>query len=361
MRQGYKILFGGVMWMALAAGFLRPLAPDVHWERLHIFLLNLCAGGTLLLFFTQGEKRPSKLVLAFGLLSFGYALLASLEYYTPALLLSLLLAGISEKIRWQRFGPWGKKVLDSEAPMAERFHAAALLFLSLSLLLLAFVLFNHAWLHLPLWEKLELNLLFLAFSFPLSLWSFSLFFSFASKLPQTFSRLSFAGIIGGVCLLFLFILYESPFLELLIALWLTLLVLMLSGARLWVNPKEPWKNFLTSGMGLLILSALTGVAYILKLMNPELPLPSLEAIRQWHRSIALYGWNLVGLVILLRFAHFPSWLNSTPSITLHWILVLGLIPLSYTLPPLAPLSLLLFAFWLYNALATKEGLQGKQG
>ncbi len=88
MHQGYKILFGGVMWMALAAGFLRPLAPDVHWERLHIFLLNLCAGGTLLLFFTQGEKRPSKLVLAFGLLSFGYALLASLEYYTPALLLS---------------------------------------------------------------------------------------------------------------------------------------------------------------------------------------------------------------------------------------------------------------------------------
>lgn len=69
----------------------------------------------------------------------------------------------------------------------------------------------------------------------------------------------------------------------------------------------------------------------------------------------------MGLVILLRFAHFPSWLNSTPSITLHWILVLGLIPLSYTLPPLAPLSLLLFAFWLYNALATKEGLQGKQG
>lgn len=56
MHQGYKILFGGVMWMALAAGFLRPLAPDVHWERLGVLEIS-CQSDRILYSKGQTDER----------------------------------------------------------------------------------------------------------------------------------------------------------------------------------------------------------------------------------------------------------------------------------------------------------------
>ncbi len=50
------------MTTALTCGFLHHLiAPEVmNFERLHIFLFNLCSGGTLLIYFTEGTRQLNK-------------------------------------------------------------------------------------------------------------------------------------------------------------------------------------------------------------------------------------------------------------------------------------------------------------
>ena len=53
----------GILWLmmtgALACGFLHHVvAPEqINFERLHIFLFNLCSGGTLLVYYTEGQSR----------------------------------------------------------------------------------------------------------------------------------------------------------------------------------------------------------------------------------------------------------------------------------------------------------------
>ena len=54
MSRQLKILLWIVMTVAMTCGFLHHLVdPNImNFERLHIFLFNLCAGGTLLIYFT---------------------------------------------------------------------------------------------------------------------------------------------------------------------------------------------------------------------------------------------------------------------------------------------------------------------
>ena len=49
------------MITALTCGFLHHLVPPerINFERLHIFLFNLCSGGTLLVYYTVAQPGLS--------------------------------------------------------------------------------------------------------------------------------------------------------------------------------------------------------------------------------------------------------------------------------------------------------------
>jgi len=81
-----------------------------------------------------------------------------------------------------------------------------------------------------------------------------------------------------------------------------------------------------SGMVFLLFTALTGILYVATYLYPALedyrgPLLIL------HAMVSLYGWNLSGLFIIIRWDDFPIQLNSALAISLHWSIVLVLAPL----------------------------------
>ncbi len=75
MNNKLKALFSFLMITALAFGFINIYFPveNYSFERLHIFLFNLCTGGSILLYYTQGKARVSKTVRLFFLGSLIYA------------------------------------------------------------------------------------------------------------------------------------------------------------------------------------------------------------------------------------------------------------------------------------------------
>ena len=91
-------------------------------------------------------------------------------------------------------------------------------------------------------------------------------------------------------------------------------------------PRVQQKAFLISGMSFLLLTAISGVLYILRYY-----FQAIEDMHSFllalHATISLYGWNLSGLLIIIRFGDFPIRLNSALFIGLHWIIVLVLSPL----------------------------------
>jgi hypothetical protein len=67
--------------------------------------------------------------------------------------------------------------------------------------------------------------------------------------------------------------------------------------------------------------------------------------------VSLYGWNLSGLFIILRWRDFPIRLNSAMVIALHWVIVLVLAPLGKYLLPVSVLAMLAYASLLALVLA----------
>ncbi len=61
MSTGFKIVIAVLMSVALFFGFLHLFCPNVEYnfERLHVFLFNLCCGGTIILYYTEARKRLS--------------------------------------------------------------------------------------------------------------------------------------------------------------------------------------------------------------------------------------------------------------------------------------------------------------
>ncbi len=83
-----KIILAVAMTLALGFGFLPGLMPDFPYkfERLHIFLFNLCAGGFVLLWFAQRMGRVTANLYAWLALSVAYAVSAFLEQYAVTLI-----------------------------------------------------------------------------------------------------------------------------------------------------------------------------------------------------------------------------------------------------------------------------------
>ena len=109
----------------------------------------------------------------------------------------------------------------------------------------------------------------------------------------------------------------------------------------------------------MLIAAVTGILYIF----PE-NYDNLKLIIKTHTVDALYGWNLAGLAIILRYNDFP--VNKIKIIIpLHWITILIFTLLGYRFPIFAILAiasfsaLLLIIFFASSANATKDELLPK--
>ncbi len=338
-----------MMTIALACGFLHHLVPPatLNFERLHIFLFNLCSGGTLLIYFTEGNKTLSRRGRGFLVLAIAFAVCAFLQWYIPAMLIPLMLAFLVDEVRVDHFGSRFPSALFSlREPVARKFHQAALLCLALGLLFSSPVILNSEYLKWFTLEKLRLDTFFLGFSFPISLISMSVIFTLMKKeelrLTALLKEAAFWIINLGVILFFIFILAGLFNSQVAISSLLFLTVAFILYLYWHEGIQLQQKAFLTSGILFLLVTSITGIAYILlsfsRYSTPDISQPLLRL----HAFTALYGWNLSGLVVMGRHGDFPLQLHSRQVILLHWLTVLLLCPLGYFLPIFAVFAVLVY-------------------
>ena len=319
-----------IMIAAFLFGFMDMFFP-VNFERLHIFLFNVTTGGFIILYFSMGKKEVSPVIITYFLFSIAYTLLAFYELYLYAIPVSLILFGITESIRIKVFSFFPFDFFRPGVSVEKKFHHASLLCLSLALLISTAVILNHEYYHWICYEKLTLDVFFLGFSFPVSLVTMSVMFHFIEVKRTRFSLIIDNSIFWtvnlGVIVFFVFIILELFIPEVIVACMLFTAVLVLFIYFLKYGRSLQQKGFLVSGMTFLLFTAITGILYIPahKLYSNFETIPKL--ILQAHASISLYGWNLSGLFVLLRWHDFPLRLNSRLFILFHWIIIVFLVPL----------------------------------
>ncbi|QTA86128.1 hypothetical protein [Desulfonema magnum] len=367
-----------LMSSALFFGFLHLFVPEGvthNFERLHIFLFNLCSGGTIVLYFTENQKKASKKVILFCLLAVIYAILAFFEHYIPAMLMSLGLAFVVETVRVKKFTFFPVDFFKSSVPVSEKFHQASLLCLSIGLVISCLVILNNNYLGIISFPKLKLDTFFLGFSFPLSLITMSVMFSFMrdrtefkiqnskfKKLHTVFraphsaflKNAGFWSINLGVIIFFLFILFEKLVLQLVVTtiLFLTVIMIFYLFCGLGVNIQQ--KNFLASGMGFLLFTSVTGILYIILEFFPEYYAgDTSELLLKLHSFASLYGWNLSGLAVICRHRDFPIRLHSNSVIIFHWITVLVLAPMGIYFRFFAICAIFCYTVFLYLIFSSK--------
>lgn len=353
VNQQFKIAIWVIMTTALTCGFLHHLVPPavMNFERLHIFLFNLCSGGTLLIYFTEDRKQLSGRATIFLVLSLAFAFCAFLGWYTATLIIPLVLAALIESVRVNHFGSCIPRALFSPRESTSRkFHQASLLCLSLGLTTSSLAILNDQFGHWLVLEKLKLDTFFLGFSFPVSLISMSVIFSLMKIDPKPrialFKELSFWIINLGVIVFFLFILARWFIPQVAIAVILFLAVVLILFLYWRQGMRLQQKAFLTSGILFLLITSITGILYILLAFSPAYdPQTSLPLLRM-HAFTALYGWNLSGLAVISRHGDFPIQLHSQKVILLHWLTVFILCPLGYFFPVFAILAVLCYGLLL---------------
>ena len=349
MSRNLKAILLVIMGTALAAGFMHHLvSPQVlNFERLHIFLFNLCAGGTTLIYFTEDHPSLSRQACIFLALSLAFAFCAFMQWYGPTLVLPLFLAIIVERVRVAHFGsflPWC--LFSTGETVSRKFHQAALCCLSLGLVQSALVVLNNVYTHWLTLEKLKLDTFFLGFSFPLSLISMSVIFSLMKKevppITAFLQEAAFWIINLGVIIFFLFILAQLflPQVGISIILFLTVGLILYLFRHQGIRLQQ--KAFLTSGILFLLVTSITGIIYILLAFSPSYDPHQTFPLLRLHAFTALYGWNLSGLVVIIRRRDFPIRLHSQKIIFLHWLTVLILCPLGYFYSWIAILAVLAY-------------------
>lgn len=367
MNQRLKSIFGILAVTALVFGFLHLLIPNspYNFERLHVFLFNLCGGGSLVLFFTLRKPEISLRVTAFMILSLAYAIFAYLEIYIPAMILSIALAFIVETVRWDRFSVLPLGFFRRSEPVHMKFHQASLLCLSMGLVISTLVILNNEYLKLIYMEKLQLDTFFLGFSFPLSLITFSLIFSFieeSDKLSVNITKEAGFWLVNlGVIIFFVFIIFEQLPPQVLVTMILFIAVMAIFHLFYKLGKNLQQKHFLVSGMGFLVVTAVTGIAYILLELTYDYEPGKYKWLLNLHAFAALYGWNLCGLSVICRYKDFPVRLHSMPIISLHWITVLVFAPLGKFVPLFAILALGGYVLILLFLLFSKRQLKPLNG
>ena len=363
MPQPWRIVIGTCFVAAFLFGFLHLLWPQApfSFQRLHVFLFNLCSGGTILLHYARGGRRPSGTVIAYFLLSLAYALSAFFRQYLVTLVLSLPLAFLVESVRIRRFSLFPWDFFRGNVPVRDKFQQASLLCLSTGILIASLVILNNVYLKLVTLEKLTLDVFFLGYSFPVSLMTMSVMFSFLPEKPVGGARVvqeaAFWIINLGVIVFFTFIIFKLPAAEFSIAILLFGTVCMVFVYFLDVAPSARQKRFLLSGAAFLLVTALTGVLYFVSPTGYG-ELKPRSMLLTLHGTVSLYGWNMAGLLVMLRWGRFPARLGSTPVILLHWCAVFVLAPAGKYILPLAavtlPLYLLLLGIGVLSPSPRKE-------
>jgi len=350
MNIKLKILFSILMIAALAFGFIHVYFPaDQHsFERLHIFLFNLCTGGTILLYYTQGSVKVSKTIVLFFLGSLIYAVSAFFKMYPITILVSVVLFVLVEKIRIEKFSVFPMLFFKFKAPVSEKFHQASLLCLSCGIVMATLVILNNEYFRLVTMEKLVLDTFFLGFSFPLSLITLSLVFSMLRKIEGSSAKvlmeLCFWTITLGVIIFFIFILFEKFIPQIFVTFALFVAVVMVFYLYSKFADKIQQKLFLTSGIGFLILTAISGIAYIFLQMSEGYDPQKTKWLLHMHVFASLYGWNLCGLSIICRFDDFPIKMHSPTVIFIHWLTAIVLAPLGIFYGWFAILAILGYSF-----------------
>lgn len=346
-----------LMVVAFLFGFADQVY-DRNFERLHIFLFNLCSGGFIIIYHTENTARPSLRCYLFLGLSLLYAVLAFFNLYQGAALLSLLLGVLVESIRIRAFSLVPRDLLASAVPVSDKFHHASILCLSLALFIATFVLLNDTVLHWLPYKNLTLNVFFLGFSFPVSLITMSVMFSYIRRSlapPLYLVKQGFFWSVNlGVIIFFLFIIFDLQLAKMLIAVFLFITVILIFGYYLLLGIDVQQKHFLLSGMTFLVFTGITGVFYIVLAKYPE-------AHKQWgrllltgHAYLSLYGWSLSGLLILMRFNDFPLKLNSWLIIGFHWLVIGILAPLGKTDPFIAIAAIICYCLFLHLFFEEKD-------
>ena len=361
MSSRLKSVLLVMMTVALTCGFLHHLVPPavINFERLHIFLFNLCSGGTLLIYFTEEQPALSRRGVLFLLLAVSFAVCAFCQWYLPAMIIPLALAVLVDQVRVDHFGSRFPRALFSPRERVSRkFHQAALLCLSLGLLFSSPVILNSVYLKWWTIEKLKLDTFFLGFSFPISLISMSVIFTLmrkeAMRLTTALKEAAFWIINLGVIVFFLFILAGLLKSQVAIATLLFCTVTLILFLYWHEGIQLQQKAFLTSGILFLLVTSITGIAYILLTFTPYYVPAISHPLLRLHAFTALYGWNISGLVVISRHGDFPLQLHSSKVILLHWLTVLVLCPLGYFQPLFAVLAVLAYG-WLLVMLFFNQG------
>jgi hypothetical protein len=212
------------------------------------------------------------------------------------------------------------------------------------------VILNNKFLNLVAYEKLALDVFFLGYSFPISLITMSVMFSFMnlrnSRLTTVLKEVAFWTVNLGVIIFFLFIIFNLAIAKITIATILFFSVFMIFFLFIATSPPIQQKIFLVSGMVFLLFTALTGIFYILVYY-----FPALERYHSFflllHAMVSLYGWNLTGLFIIIRWNNFPIRLNSALAIGLHWLIVLILAPLGKYDMPVSVVAIIAYVVLLF--------------
>ena len=333
MNTRLKLLFSILMITALALGFIHIYFPsqEYSFERLHIFLFNLCSGGTILLYYTQRQQRMSKTVRLFFLFSLLYAFSAFFKWYPLTIALSAVLFLLVEKVRIAKFSLVPIQFFQARVAVSDKFHQASLLCLSIGIAMASIIIVNNEYTHWVHMEKLTLNTFFLGYSFPLSLITLSLIFSMLKKIEgaerKIIMEICFWTITLGVIIFFVFILFEQFIPQVFITAALFTAVVMVFLLYYIFADRIQQKLFLTSGIGFLIVTAITGIAYISLQMQDGYDPMKIKWLLHIHVFASLYGWNLCGLSVICRFDDFPIKLHSPTVIFIHWLTALVLAPL----------------------------------
>ena len=350
MNIKLKILFSILMITALVFGFIHIYFPadNYSFERLHIFLFNLCTGGTILLYYTQGRVNISKTIIFFFLGSLIYAFSAFFKVYSVTIIISVPLFLLVEKIRIEKFSLLPIQFISLKEPVSEKFHQASLLCLSIGIAMASLVILNNEYFKFVTMEKLTLNTFFLGFSFPLSLITLSLVFSMLKKIEGSSAKIvmevCFWSITLGVIIFFVFILFEKFIPQIFVTAALFTAVIMVFLLYTNFADKIQQKLFLTSGIGFLILTAISGIVYICMQMSEGYDPQKIKWLLHMHVFASLYGWNLCGLSVICRFEDFPIKLHSSTVIFVHWLTAIVFAPLGVFYGWFAILAIIGYSF-----------------
>lgn len=202
---------------------------------------------------------------------------------------------------------------------------------------------------------MTIDIFFLGFSFPVSLLVMSRLFEQMQESVNSFMiliyNMLFWVINVGVIVFFIFILSGKIILQIAIALVLFFSVVIIS-MLFYKNANDDKMLFLSFlAMLFLILSAISGIAYIvLKSFFGNYPHLLSKYCLELHRYVSLYGWNQAGMMLVLQKGH-TTRLSKTHLI-LHWCAVAIFAPLS-----LFHWSFAVIAFILYVAFIVFWGIK----